>query len=68
MSKVHSGATGPLSGYTVVELAGIGPGPYAGQLLADLGADVIVVDRPGPGAKAVDGRGKRSIILDLKRC
>jgi alpha-methylacyl-CoA racemase len=67
MSKVHSGATGPLSGYTVVELAGIGPGPYAGQLLADLGADVIVVDRPGPGAKAVDGRGKRSIILDLKQ-
>ena len=57
---------GPLSGYQVIELAGIGPGPYAGQLLADYGADVIVVDRPGPGAKAVDGRGKRSIILDLR--
>ena len=57
---------GPLSGYKVIELAGIGPGPYTGQLLADYGADVIVVDRPGPGVKAVDGRGKRSIILDLR--
>jgi len=57
---------GPLSGHKVIELAGIGPGPYAGQLLADYGADVVVVDRPGPGAKAVDGRGKRSIILDLR--
>lgn len=60
--------TGPLSSITVVELAGIGPGPYAGQLLADLGADVIVIDRPGGGMpKAVDGRGKRSIVLDLKK-
>jgi alpha-methylacyl-CoA racemase len=60
--------TGPLSGITVVELAGIGPGPYAGQLLADMGADVVVIDRPGGGMpKAVDGRGKRSIVLDLKK-
>ncbi len=60
--------TGPLSGITVVELAGIGPGPYAGQLLADMGADVIVIDRPGGGMpKAIDGRGKRSIVLDLKK-
>jgi alpha-methylacyl-CoA racemase len=58
--------TGPLAGYKVVELAGIGPGPYAGQLLADMGADVIVIDRPGPGMKGVDGRGKQSIVLDLK--
>ena len=58
---------GPLTGYKVAELAGIGPGPYAGQLLADLGADVIVIDRPGPGMKGVDGRGKRSIQLDLKK-
>ncbi len=61
-----AGRDGPLSGYKVIELAGIGPGPYAGQLLADYGADVIVVDRPGPGIKAIDGRGKRSIILDLR--
>ena len=60
--------SGPLSGIKVVELAGIGPGPYAGQLLADMGADVVVIDRPGGGMpKAIDGRGKRSIVLDLKK-
>ena len=60
--------TGPLSGIKVIELAGIGPGPYAGQLLADMGADVVVIDRPGGGMpKAIDGRGKRSIVLDLKK-
>ena len=60
--------TGPLNGVKVIELAGIGPGPYAGQLLADMGADVVVIDRPGGMMpKAVDGRGKRSIVLDLKR-
>jgi alpha-methylacyl-CoA racemase len=63
-----SAKSGPLSGVKVIELAGIGPGPYAGQLLADMGADVIVIDRPGGGMpKAVDGRGKRSIVLDLKK-
>ena len=41
---------GPLSGVRIVELAGIGPGPFAAMLLADLGADVVRVDRPGgPG-------------------
>ena len=60
--------SGPLRGIKVVELAGIGPGPYAGQLLADMGADVVVIDRPGGGLpKAIDGRGKRSIVLDLKK-
>ena len=63
-----SARQGPLNGIKVIELAGIGPGPYAGQLLADMGADVVVVDRPGPALpKAVDGRGKRSIMLDLKK-
>lgn len=63
-----SAKAGPLSGIKIVELAGIGPGPYAGQLLADMGADVVVIDRPGGSMpKAVDGRGKRSIILDLKK-
>lgn len=63
-----SAKTGPLYGVKVIELAGIGPGPYAGQLLADLGADVIVIDRPGGSIvpKAIDARGKRSMILDLK--
>jgi alpha-methylacyl-CoA racemase len=61
--------SGPLKGIKVIELAGIGPGPYAGQLLADYGADVVVVDRPGNAVvpKAIDGRGKRSIVLDLKK-
>jgi alpha-methylacyl-CoA racemase len=57
----------------VVELAGIGPAPFAGMLLADLGAEVLRVDRPGvpqvPGDPRHDllGRGKRSVALDLKR-
>src|SRR3978361_1833004 len=38
---------GPLSGLRVVELAGLGPGPFAAMLLADLGADVLRIDRPG---------------------
>ncbi|SDY07002.1 alpha-methylacyl-CoA racemase [Micromonospora pattaloongensis] len=64
--------TGPLAGLTVVELAGIGPAPFAGMLLADLGAEVIRVDRPGgPGLPVeprhdLQGRGKRSIAVDLK--
>lgn len=64
-----SSRPGPLNGTRVIELAGIGPGPYAGQLLADMGADVIVIDRPGKAivGKGIDGRGKRSIVLDLKQ-
>jgi alpha-methylacyl-CoA racemase len=65
--------TGPLAGLRVVELAGIGPVPFAGMLLADLGADVVRIDRPGGPALAVVppeqdvlGRGKRSVALDLK--
>jgi alpha-methylacyl-CoA racemase len=65
--------TGPLGGLRVVELAGIGPAPFAGMLLADLGADVVRIDRPGEPALAVVppeqdvlGRGKRSVALDLK--
>lgn len=63
---------GPLDGVRVVELAGIGPGPFAAMLLADLGADVVRVDRPGgPGlgidpAYDVTNRNKRSIVVDLK--
>ncbi|HUO46799.1 MAG TPA: CaiB/BaiF CoA-transferase family protein [Acidimicrobiia bacterium] len=64
---------GPLSGRKVVELAGIGPVPFAGMMLADLGADVVRVDRPGGGALSglsrldPSGRGRRSVALDLKR-
>ncbi|MGW2596924.1 CaiB/BaiF CoA transferase family protein [Streptomyces klenkii] len=65
-------AGGPLSGVRVVELAGIGPGPFAAMLLADLGADVVRVDRPdGPGlhiapSRDVTNRNKRSVTADLK--
>ncbi|MBO9695237.1 MAG: CoA transferase [Sphingopyxis sp.] len=64
---------GPLTGVRVLEIAGIGPGPFCGMLLADLGADVVIVDRTVPnsenldiGAAAVTNRGKRSIAVDLK--
>jgi alpha-methylacyl-CoA racemase len=65
---------GPLAGVRVVELAGLGPGPFAAMLLADLGADVVRVDRAvpgglqlGTGARAdIINRGKRSIAVDLK--
>jgi alpha-methylacyl-CoA racemase len=65
--------TGPLNGVRVVEIAGIGPGPHAATLLADLGADVIRVERPGgalsPGTRETDllTRGRPSVALDLKR-
>jgi alpha-methylacyl-CoA racemase len=65
--------TGPLRGVRVVEIAGIGPGPHAATLLADLGADVIRVERAtgvtGPGDRSTDllTRGRPSVALDLKR-
>jgi alpha-methylacyl-CoA racemase len=63
---------GPLAGLAVVELAGIGPAPFAGMVLADLGAEVLRIDRPGgsdyPGDPRHDllNRGKRSAVVDLK--
>ncbi|MGE0385495.1 MAG: CaiB/BaiF CoA transferase family protein [Gammaproteobacteria bacterium] len=59
---------GPLSGIRVIELAGIGPAPFGGMMLADLGADVIVVERASDPNKRGDSsrRGKRSIALNLK--
>ncbi|AXI76202.1 CaiB/BaiF CoA transferase family protein [Peterkaempfera bronchialis] len=60
-------ATGPLAGIRVVELAGLGPGPMASMMLAEMGADVVRVDRPTPPAIAdVLDRGRRSIVVDLK--
>jgi alpha-methylacyl-CoA racemase len=63
--------TGPLKGVKVIELVGIGPGPHAAMLLADLGADVIRIDRPGGqmlsfGEKDFMGRGRPSAALNLK--
>ncbi|SFC13218.1 alpha-methylacyl-CoA racemase [Nocardioides terrae] len=64
--------TGPLRGVRVVEIAGIGPGPHGCQILADLGADVIRVERPGGGRLGggphdLTNRGRPSVALDLKR-
>ena len=71
MSVELEQGTGPLRGVRVVELAGIGPGPHACTILADLGADVVRVDRPGgqtfaTGRYDVLTRGRPSVALDLK--
>jgi alpha-methylacyl-CoA racemase len=69
---------GPLSGLRVIELAGIGPAPFCGMLLADMGADVTLIDRQSmqgeppaiaafaPGPDSVARRGKRSVALNLR--
>ena len=64
--------TGPLAGVKVIELGGIGPGPHAGMVLADLGADVVRVRRPGglampPEERDLMHRGKRTVDLDVKK-
>jgi alpha-methylacyl-CoA racemase len=68
---VNSPSDGPLTGVRVVELAGIGPAPFTGMLLADLGADVVRVVRPGNETffdqHDLTNRGKRLIIADLKQ-
>ncbi|MET9684816.1 CaiB/BaiF CoA transferase family protein [Streptomyces coeruleorubidus] len=72
MTTARTPGHGPLTGVRVVELAGIGPGPFAAMLLADLGADVVRVDRPGGPGLAIDpaydvtNRNKRSVVVDLK--
>ncbi|MGK4905139.1 CaiB/BaiF CoA transferase family protein [Streptomyces albus] len=72
MGAAREQARGPLAGVRVVELAGIGPGPFAAMTLADLGADVVRVERPGGGGLTVSpehditNRNKRSVLLDLK--
>jgi alpha-methylacyl-CoA racemase len=63
--------SGPLDGVRVLEFAGIGPGPFAVMMLADMGASVIRIDRIGPSpgeytANPVLGRGRRSIAVNLK--
>ena len=66
---------GPLQGYKIIELAGIGPGPFAGMMLSDMGADVVRVDRAQqvnragfdrPNLEPLS-RGRRSIGVDLKK-
>lgn len=62
---------GPLTGVKIIEFQGIGPGPFCGMLLSDMGADVVRIDRKernGGGSKfEIGGRGRRSISLDLKK-
>ena len=66
---------GPLAGLKVVELAGIGPGPMAAMLLADLGATVLRIDRPTPSGLGIQRplrydlllRNRPVLVLDLKR-
>jgi alpha-methylacyl-CoA racemase len=67
--------SGPLAGVRVLELAGIGPGPFCGMMLADMGADVLRIDRLETGDLGLQldpkfdvmARGRRSIALDLKK-
>ena len=72
MTTAPDNGDGPLRGVRVVELAGIGPGPFAAMVLADLGADVVRVERPGGAALGIDpafdvtNRNKRSVTVDLK--
>ena len=63
---------GPLAGYRVIEIAGIGPGPFACMMLADMGADIVRLERP-TGPRGLEGvpadvinRGRRSVGIDLK--
>ena len=68
-------ASGPLHGLKIVEMAGIGPGPFCAMMLADMGAEVIRVDRKGVASPIavphprfdVTTRGRRSLVLDLKK-
>ena len=63
---------GPLQGYRVVEVSGIGPGPFACMLLADMGAEIIRIDRTiggnsfGANPADIMGRGRESVALNLK--
>jgi alpha-methylacyl-CoA racemase len=61
-------ASGPLAGYRIVEFAGIGPGPFASMMLADMGAEIVTIDRLGAkrNMNSVAGRGRRVVEVDLK--
>src|SRR6201981_3679772 len=67
-SQASVRASGPLAGFRIVEFAGIGPGPFACMMLADMGAEVVTLDRVGANKnmKSVAGRGRKVVELDLK--
>ena len=60
---------GPLKGFRIIELAGIGPGPFCGMMLSDMGAEVIRIDRIGGSGRSRDvlARNRRSVAVDLKK-
>ena len=63
---------GPLHGTRIIEISGIGPAPFAAMILADMGADVVRIERPGGGTFATGSadlvnRGKRCVCVDLKK-
>jgi acetyl-CoA hydrolase len=73
MNEAPQSRSGPLAGLRVVEIAGLGPAPFCGMLLADLGAEVVLVERSTADAEGIDlgpaaifNRGKRAIAVDLK--
>lgn len=72
----QEGVMGPLQDVKIVEIGSIGPGPFCAQMLADMGADIIRIDRKSPGKGAIDmgsskfnimHRGRRSVTVDLKK-
>ena len=68
-ATLATNAQGPLAGVRIVEFASIGPGPFAAMLLADMGADIVAIDRPDPGpfrSGAVLSRGRPVVVADLK--
>lgn len=65
-AKVQQRPSGPLSGMRIVEFAGIGPGPFASMMLADMGAEVITLVRPGQSPKGASARGRLIVAVDLK--
>jgi alpha-methylacyl-CoA racemase len=69
-TDMSSSGGGPLTGVRVLELAGIGPGPFCAMMLADSGATVLRIDRPGRGSPRPEreflNRGRQSAVLDLK--
>jgi alpha-methylacyl-CoA racemase len=64
----HQTSSGPLTGFRIVEFAGIGPGPFACMMLADMGAEVVTLDRPGAKKKqkSAAGRGRKVVEVNLK--
>src|SRR5262245_37024935 len=76
LPRARGAHMGPLKGIRLIEISGIGPGPYCAMVLADMGAEVIQVVRPGPPGFGAGGgrpeydllaRGRRSVGIDLKR-